>query len=219
MTDIQANLPEAARGDPSITSFNLHQRDVSSVTMFVPPSPLLQAITPATNVSAIPTTTTTTTSSSSAMVQQQHQPYKQLSSSESSNLPTNPTQASALPGLGLLSLPGTELFGVDCNGLEEAGVQMGIKVRGLDLMRYGRLEENGVYVCIECERVQINKTFKTSYSFQRHAYLYHEGLPKRFPCPICHKEFSRPDKRKSHLKEKHGLLHHEPFDHLLDFAS
>ena len=88
------------------------------------------------------------------------------------------------------------------------GVQMGIKVRGLDLMRYGRLD-NGVYKCIECERIQISKTFKTSYSFQRHAYLYHEGSPKRFPCPVCAKEFSRPDKRKSHLKEKHGMFTNE----------
>ncbi|XP_045595193.1 protein tramtrack, alpha isoform isoform X2 [Procambarus clarkii] len=96
---------------------------------------------------------------------------------------------------------------------EEAasGVQMGIKVRGLDLMRYGRLED-GVYKCSECERIQIPKTFKTSYSFQRHAYLYHEGRPKRFPCPVCGKEFSRPDKRKSHLKEKHGLFQPDPSD-------
>ncbi|XP_042862923.1 protein tramtrack, alpha isoform-like isoform X2 [Penaeus japonicus] len=98
-----------------------------------------------------------------------------------------------------------------------AGVQMGIKVRGLDLMRYGRLED-GVYKCSECERIQIPKTFKTSYSFQRHAYLYHEGRPKRFPCPVCGKEFSRPDKRKSHLKEKHGLFQPEPPDQV-DYAS
>lgn len=103
--------------------------------------------------------------------------------------------------------------------VEEAasGVQMGIKVRGLDLMRYGRLED-GVYKCSECERIQIPKTFKTSYSFQRHAYLYHEGRPKRFPCPVCGKEFSRPDKRKSHLKEKHGLFQHDSGEQL-DFSS
>ncbi|XP_063859195.1 Krueppel-like factor 14 [Scylla paramamosain] len=103
--------------------------------------------------------------------------------------------------------------------VEEAGsgVQMGIKVRGLDLMRYGRLED-GVYKCSECERIQIPKTFKTSYSFQRHAYLYHEGRPKRFPCPLCGKEFSRPDKRKSHLKEKHGLFQHDSGDQL-DFSA
>lgn len=103
--------------------------------------------------------------------------------------------------------------------VEEAGsgVQMGIKVRGLDLMRYGRLED-GVYKCSECERIQIPKTFKTSYSFQRHAYLYHEGRPKRFPCPLCGKEFSRPDKRKSHLKEKHGLFQHESAEQL-DFSA
>nr|XP_053646578.1 protein tramtrack, alpha isoform-like isoform X1 [Cherax quadricarinatus] len=130
-------------------------------------------------------------------------------------------------GLGLPSLGGMVGFGnpnitpsvsIDLPepaviSVEEAasGVQMGIKVRGLDLMRYGRLED-GVYKCSECERIHIPKTFKTSYSFQRHAYLYHEGRPKRFPCPVCGKEFSRPDKRKSHLKEKHGLFQTETSD-------
>lgn len=113
-----------------------------------------------------------------------------------------------------------ELRGTDGNdghNIQEVaeGVQMGIKVRGLDLMRYGRLE-NGVYKCSECERLHIIKTFKTSYSFQRHAYLYHEGSPKRFPCPVCGKEFSRPDKRKSHLKEKHGLFQSENLEQISD---
>ncbi|KAK3883964.1 hypothetical protein Pcinc_011736 [Petrolisthes cinctipes] len=115
------------------------------------------------------------------------------------------------PGLGM-EVPEQGLMSVE---EAAAGVQMGIKVRGLDLMRYGRLED-GVYKCTECERIHIPKTFKTSYSFQRHAYLYHEGRPKRFPCPVCGKEFSRPDKRKSHLKEKHGLFQPDPPD-LSDF--
>lgn len=136
----------------------------------------------------------------------------------SSLQPNSNTTPQATLSMGMMTIPGTELLGVDCNGLEEAGVQMGIKVRGLDLMRYGRID-NGLYICTECERSQLNKTFKTSYSFQRHAYLYHEGSPKRFPCPVCHKEFSRPDKRKSHLKEKHGLLHNEPIEQILDFAA
>ncbi|KAG7160887.1 tramtrack-like 1 [Homarus americanus] len=116
-------------------------------------------------------------------------------------------------GAGLTPSVSIDLPEAPIMSAEEAasGVQMGIKVRGLDLMRYGRLED-GVYKCSECERIQIPKTFKTSYSFQRHAYLYHEGRPKRFPCPVCGKEFSRPDKRKSHLKEKHGLFQPDPSD-------
>ncbi len=58
--------------------------------------------------------------------------------------------------------------------------------------------------CVECERVQISKHFKNKYSFQRHAFLYHEGAARKvFPCNICQKEFSRPDKMKQHLKQAH----------------
>ena|ERR1711860_159049 len=58
--------------------------------------------------------------------------------------------------------------------------------------------------CVECERVQISKHFKNKYSFQRHAFLYHEGAARKvFPCSICQKEFSRPDKMKQHLKQAH----------------
>lgn len=60
------------------------------------------------------------------------------------------------------------------------------------------------YRCVECERVQISKHFKNKYSFQRHAFLYHEGHARKvFPCQICQKEFSRPDKMKQHLKQAH----------------
>ena len=58
--------------------------------------------------------------------------------------------------------------------------------------------------CVECERVQITKHFKNKYSFQRHAFLYHEGAARKvFPCSVCQKEFSRPDKMKQHLKQAH----------------
>ena len=60
---------------------------------------------------------------------------------------------------------------------------------------------------MECERVQISKHFKNKYSFQRHAFLYHEGAARKvFPCSICQKEFSRPDKMKQHLKQAHDGL-------------
>ena len=79
-----------------------------------------------------------------------------------------------------------------------------MSVRGLDLLRYATLAPDGTYRCIECERVQISKHFKNKYSFQRHAFLYHEGAARKvFPCVICQKEFSRPDKMKQHLKQAH----------------
>jgi hypothetical protein len=78
-----------------------------------------------------------------------------------------------------------------------------MSVRGLDLFRYASIED-GVYRCMECEKLRIPKTFKNKYSFQRHAFLYHEGnMRKVFPCPVCSREFSRPDKMKNHLKSIH----------------
>ncbi|XP_053962275.1 protein tramtrack, alpha isoform isoform X1 [Anastrepha ludens] len=78
-----------------------------------------------------------------------------------------------------------------------------MSVRGLDLFRYARINE-GVYQCTECAKEDLQKTFKNKYSFQRHAFLYHEGkVRKVFPCTLCGKEFSRPDKMKNHLKMAH----------------
>ena len=55
--------------------------------------------------------------------------------------------------------------------------------------------------------MQIVKSFKNKYSFQRHAFLYHEGKQRKvFPCPVCLKEFSRPDKMKQHLKQVHDCI-------------
>lgn len=79
-----------------------------------------------------------------------------------------------------------------------------MSVRGLDLDRYSRYVD-GVIRCAECEKTNIFKTFKNKYSFQRHAYLFHEGDNRKiFPCPLCGKEFSRPDKMKIHKREKHS---------------
>ncbi|XP_017847846.1 protein tramtrack, alpha isoform isoform X1 [Drosophila busckii] len=78
-----------------------------------------------------------------------------------------------------------------------------MSVRGLDLFRYASVVE-GVYRCTECAKENMQKTFKNKYSFQRHAFLYHEGKHRKvFPCPVCSKEFSRPDKMKNHLKMTH----------------
>lgn len=78
-----------------------------------------------------------------------------------------------------------------------------MSVRGLNLFKYAVIS-HGVYQCKECAKENVQKTFKNKYSFQRHAFLYHEGAQRKvFPCPICGKEFSRPDKMKNHLKTTH----------------
>lgn len=82
-----------------------------------------------------------------------------------------------------------------------------MSVRGLDLLKYAFISNDGSYRCTECEKVQILKSFKNKYSFQRHAFLYHEGIARKvFPCPVCAKEFSRPDKMKQHLKQVHDCI-------------
>ncbi|XP_013114415.2 uncharacterized protein LOC106092188 isoform X2 [Stomoxys calcitrans] len=79
-----------------------------------------------------------------------------------------------------------------------------MSVRGLDIQRYEHVID-GVSYCLVCAKNDIYKTFKNKYSFQRHAYLFHEGDNRKiFACPICNKEFSRPDKMKMHKKDKHG---------------
>lgn len=81
-----------------------------------------------------------------------------------------------------------------------------MSVRGLNLFRYASINE-GVYQCTECAKVNVQKTFKNKYSFQRHAFLYHEGHQRKvFPCPVCQKEFSRPDKMKNHMKTVHDCF-------------
>ncbi len=79
-----------------------------------------------------------------------------------------------------------------------------MSIRGLNLFRYASVSEEGMYRCIPCEKDHVTRTFKNKYSFQRHAYLYHEGNQRKvFPCLVCGREFSRPDKLKHHLKTVH----------------
>ncbi len=81
-----------------------------------------------------------------------------------------------------------------------------MSVRGLNLFRYACIDD-GVYKCLECAKTDIVKTFKNKYSFQRHAFLYHEGCQRKvFPCLVCSKEFSRPDKMKNHMKTVHDCF-------------
>ena len=79
-----------------------------------------------------------------------------------------------------------------------------MSIRGLNLFRYASVSEEGMYRCLPCEKDHVTRTFKNKYSFQRHAYLYHEGNQRKvFPCLVCGREFSRPDKLKHHLKTVH----------------
>lgn len=81
-----------------------------------------------------------------------------------------------------------------------------MSVRGLNLFRYACIDD-GVYKCLECAKTDVVKTFKNKYSFQRHAFLYHEGCQRKvFPCLVCSKEFSRPDKMKNHMKTVHDCF-------------
>ena len=91
-------------------------------------------------------------------------------------------------------------------GLESESLS-DMSVRGLDLLKYAQISSDGSYRCLECDKMQILKSFKNKYSFQRHAFLYHEGKQRKvFPCPVCLKEFSRPDKMKQHLKQVHDCI-------------
>ena len=79
-----------------------------------------------------------------------------------------------------------------------------MSVRGLNLLRYAIVSPDGTFRCIECDQGQDGKHFKNKYSFQRYAFLYHEGAARKvFPCQVCLKDFSRPDKMKQHMKLMH----------------
>lgn len=112
---------------------------------------------------------------------------------------------------GPLVSPGPQHTGTRGNLASQPGTEseslQDMSVRGLDLLRYAFISNDGSYRCTECEKVQILKSFKNKYSFQRHAFLYHEGIARKvFPCPVCAKEFSRPDKMKQHLKQVHDCI-------------
>jgi len=112
---------------------------------------------------------------------------------------------------GPLTSPGPTPTGTRGNLASQPGTESeslsDMSVRGLDLLKYAFISNDGSYRCIECEKVQILKSFKNKYSFQRHAFLYHEGIARKvFPCPVCAKEFSRPDKMKQHLKQVHDCI-------------
>ncbi|XP_051153792.1 protein tramtrack, beta isoform-like isoform X2 [Leptopilina boulardi] len=128
------------------------------------------------------------------------------------NTPNSPAAQNS-PGAGTMSAPQSRQVAkrrmrrrATSQSQDPAEQLTEMSVRGLNLFRYASISE-GVYQCTECAKVDIQKTFKNKYSFQRHAFLYHEGHQRKvFPCPICGKEFSRPDKMKNHMKTVHDYF-------------
>jgi len=119
--------------------------------------------------------------------------------------------SSELGGDSDLAGPSSQTDSPDRSGLNSGATNSNnteqlqeMSIRGLNLFRYASVSEEGMYRCIPCEKDHVTRTFKNKYSFQRHAYLYHEGNQRKvFPCLVCGREFSRPDKLKHHLKTVH----------------
>lgn len=154
-----------------------------------------------TNTSASTPTTprmTTTTRSSASLISPRLQQQQQQQQQESgSSVPGTPTHSPRPVMRRRIRRKASSTLDDPAEQLTE------MSVRGLNLFRYAIISE-GVYQCTECAKEDIQKTFKNKYSFQRHAFLYHEGAQRKvFPCPVCGKEFSRPDKMKNHLKTTH----------------
>lgn len=116
---------------------------------------------------------------------------------------SNNPRDSSTPDRTLLGSTGTHLHHHNRDSGSTEQLQE-MSIRGLNLFRYASVSEEGMYRCLPCEKDHVTRTFKNKYSFQRHAYLYHEGNQRKvFPCLVCGREFSRPDKLKHHLKTVH----------------
>ncbi|XP_003486167.1 protein tramtrack, alpha isoform isoform X1 [Bombus vosnesenskii] len=160
------------------------------------------------------TTTSTRSSSMSPATGRNNAQNSGGSSSSSSPAPTtNSSSTSSGHQIGTMSAPpGRQVpkrrmrRRATSHSQDPAEQLTEMSVRGLNLFRYASISE-GVYQCTECAKLDIQKTFKNKYSFQRHAFLYHEGHQRKvFPCPVCSKEFSRPDKMKNHMKTVHDCF-------------
>ncbi|CAK9809361.1 Protein tramtrack, beta isoform [Anthophora plagiata] len=161
------------------------------------------------------TTTTTATRSSSASPATGRNNAQNSGGSSSGGSPAPTTNSSSTSGhqIGTMSAPpGRQVpkrrmrRRATSHSQDPAEQLTEMSVRGLNLFRYASISE-GVYQCTECAKLDIQKTFKNKYSFQRHAFLYHEGHQRKvFPCPVCGKEFSRPDKMKNHMKTVHDCF-------------
>ncbi|XP_017786473.1 PREDICTED: protein tramtrack, alpha isoform-like isoform X3 [Nicrophorus vespilloides] len=139
-------------------------------------------------------------------------PFNSSDNINNNNTPTTPSTSAIMAVPGAMSAPAGKQqrrrarrrTTSQCQDPAEQLTEM--SVRGLNLFRYASINE-GVYHCTECAKVDVQKTFKNKYSFQRHAFLYHEGHQRKvFPCPVCQKEFSRPDKMKNHMKTVHDCF-------------
>ncbi|XP_068969335.1 protein tramtrack, alpha isoform isoform X1 [Bombus flavifrons] len=159
------------------------------------------------------TTTSTRSSSMSPATGRNNAQNSGGSSSSSSPAPTTNSSTSSGHQIGTMSAPpGRQVpkrrmrRRATSHSQDPAEQLTEMSVRGLNLFRYASISE-GVYQCTECAKLDIQKTFKNKYSFQRHAFLYHEGHQRKvFPCPVCSKEFSRPDKMKNHMKTVHDCF-------------
>ncbi|XP_076293271.1 zinc finger and BTB domain-containing protein ttk isoform X1 [Lasioglossum baleicum] len=161
------------------------------------------------------TTTTSSTRSSSASPATGRNSNNNAQNSGSSSSSSAPTTNSSTSGhqIGTMSapagrqMPKRRMRRRGTSHSQDTAEQLTeMSVRGLNLFRYASISD-GVYQCTECAKDDIQKTFKNKYSFQRHAFLFHEGHQRKvFPCPVCGKEFSRPDKMKNHMKTVHDCF-------------
>ncbi|XP_063973140.1 protein tramtrack, alpha isoform-like isoform X2 [Diachasmimorpha longicaudata] len=207
-SDVSDTWKEKARGrdvSPSTTPTPSEPSRLTPTTTSTPTStPPTTTTTPSTSQTSITTTTTTTTSA------QRNAPSSPATGRAT---PSTGTTASQLPAEGAMSAPtGRQVpkrrmrRRATSQSQDPAEQLTEMSVRGLNLFRYASISE-GVYQCTECAKLDIQKTFKNKYSFQRHAFLYHEGHQRKvFPCPVCGKEFSRPDKMKNHMKTVHDCF-------------
>ncbi|XP_058807543.1 protein tramtrack, alpha isoform-like, partial [Phymastichus coffea] len=175
-----------------------------------------------TSLSSSSTTSTTTTSSTTASPRSSSAQRANAQQQQHGSTTQNANSASSQPA-GAMSAPSGRQVPkrrmrrrATSQSQDPAEQLTEMSVRGLNLFRYASISE-GVYQCTECAKVDIQKTFKNKYSFQRHAFLYHEGHQRKvFPCPVCGKEFSRPDKMKNHMKTVHDCF--MPKDCVMPFS-
>ncbi|XP_071856035.1 protein tramtrack, alpha isoform-like isoform X1 [Bombus fervidus] len=208
---------EKGRNSGSGSSANQSSTDTSNARSNTTTSLTTTTSSTSSTASSSGTTMTTTSTRSSSMSPATGRNNAQNSggsSSSSSPAPTtNSSSTSSGHQIGTMSAPpGRQVpkrrmrRRATSHSQDPAEQLTEMSVRGLNLFRYASISE-GVYQCTECAKLDIQKTFKNKYSFQRHAFLYHEGHQRKvFPCPVCGKEFSRPDKMKNHMKTVHDCF-------------
>lgn len=187
----------------------------SSNVQSAPSTPSTTAASSSSNATTSTTTSTTTTASPRSSSAQRGASNAQQTTPNANT--ASPQAAGAMSAPTGRQVPKRRMRRRATSQSQDPAEQLTeMSVRGLNLFRYASISE-GVYQCTECAKVDIQKTFKNKYSFQRHAFLYHEGHQRKvFPCPVCHKEFSRPDKMKNHMKTVHDCF--MPKDCVMPFS-